>query len=53
MLTAFREDKTLFADDLFHACGRGHAVFAEGAVPAFEAAVAIAKRFESQETLES
>lgn len=53
MLTAFREDKTLFADDLFHACGRGHAVFAEGAVPAFEAAVAIAKRFESQEPLES
>lgn len=44
MLTAFRQDKTLFAGDLFHACGRGHAVFAEGAVSAFEAAVALSFR---------
>lgn len=42
LLEAFREDRSLFADDQFHACGLGHSLFAEEALPAFEAAVAMA-----------
>ena len=42
ILAAFRDDRSLFAGDLFHACGRGHSVFAEEALPAFEAAVSMA-----------
>ena len=44
ILTAFRDDPSLFADDLFHACGRGHALFAEEALPGFEAAVEMAMK---------
>ncbi|MBM3695915.1 MAG: hypothetical protein FJW79_08290 [Actinobacteria bacterium] len=44
MVTAFYEDPTLFAGDQFHASERGHAVFAEAAAPAFEAAYRIARR---------
>ena len=44
ILTAFREDPSLFAGDLFHACDRGHALFAEEALPAFEAAVEMAMK---------
>ncbi|MFH1104290.1 MAG: SGNH/GDSL hydrolase family protein [Actinomycetota bacterium] len=40
--TAFR-DPALFAGDLFHANDAGHEVFAEAALPAFEAAIALAK----------
>jgi lysophospholipase L1-like esterase len=42
ILEVFRDDRSLFAGDLFHACGLGHAVFAEQALPVFEAAVAMA-----------
>ncbi|HSM02533.1 MAG TPA: SGNH/GDSL hydrolase family protein [Acidimicrobiia bacterium] len=42
ILDAFREDPSLFAGDQFHAGGRGHSVFAEEALPAFEAAVEMA-----------
>jgi lysophospholipase L1-like esterase len=42
IISAF-EDESLFADDLFHACGDGHAVFAEEALPAFQAAVAMSR----------
>jgi lysophospholipase L1-like esterase len=38
---AFFEDPSLFAADLFHANDAGHVVFAEEALPAFEAALAI------------
>ncbi len=44
MVTAFFEDPALFAGDQFHASERGHAVFAEAATPAFEAAYRIALR---------
>lgn len=40
--TAFR-DPALFAGDLFHANGAGHAVFAAAALPAFEAAIALSR----------
>ena len=40
--TAFHEDTSLFADDLFHAGDTGHAVFAEEAQPAVDAAIAAA-----------
>jgi lysophospholipase L1-like esterase len=42
MVTAFRADPSLFAPDLFHASAAGHAVFADAAAPAFEAAYRIA-----------
>jgi lysophospholipase L1-like esterase len=41
---AFWEDRTLFAGDLFHASDDGHGVFAAEAMPAFEAAYAMAVR---------
>ncbi len=41
--SAFWEDRSLFAGDLFHANGQGHAVFAEAAHPAVEAAVALSR----------
>lgn len=41
ILEVFRGDRSLYAGDLFHACGLGHAVFAEHAMPVFEAAVAM------------
>jgi len=41
--TAFHEDRSLFAGDLFHAGDTGHAVFAEAALPAFEAAIALSR----------
>jgi lysophospholipase L1-like esterase len=44
MVSAFREDRSLFAADLFHASPSGHAVFAEAAAPALEAAYRIAMR---------
>ena len=44
MVSAFFEDPALFAGDQFHASERGHAVFAEAATPAFEAAYRIALR---------
>jgi lysophospholipase L1-like esterase len=44
MVTAFYEDPSLFAADQFHASARGHAVFAEAAAPAFEAAYRLAMR---------
>ena len=44
MVTAFWEDPSLFAADLFHASAGGHAVFAQAAAPAFEAAYRIATR---------
>jgi lysophospholipase L1-like esterase len=44
MVSAFREDPSLFAADLFHASPEGHAVFAEAAGPALEAAYRIAMR---------
>jgi lysophospholipase L1-like esterase len=43
IIEAFRDDPALFAGDQFHACGLGHAIFAEEAIPVFEAAVAMAK----------
>jgi acyl-CoA thioesterase I len=43
-LEAFRDDRSLFTGDLFHACGLGHAVFAEQALPVFEAAVAMSRK---------
>jgi len=42
MAGAFRSDLSLFAPDQFHASAAGHAVFAETAAPAFEAAYRIA-----------
>jgi lysophospholipase L1-like esterase len=39
--TAFFDDPSLFAGDLFHAGDEGHAIFAEDVMPAFEAAVAL------------
>lgn len=44
--TAFGEDESLFAPDLFHAGDTGHAVFAEEAMPAMHAAMAILRRDE-------
>jgi len=44
MVSAFYEDQSLFAGDQFHASEKGHAVFAEEAAPAFEAAYRIARR---------
>jgi hypothetical protein len=44
IIEAFRDDHSLFAGDLFHACGLGHAIFAEEAIPVFEAAVAMSRR---------
>jgi lysophospholipase L1-like esterase len=44
MTSAFWEDRTLFAGDLFHAGDRGHAVFAEEARETFEAALLIVER---------
>ena len=41
MSTAFWKDRDLFAGDLFHAGDRGHGVFAEQALPAIRAALAI------------
>ena len=38
MASTFRTDPTLFAADQFHASAAGHAVFAQAAAPAFEAA---------------
>jgi lysophospholipase L1-like esterase len=40
--SAFWEDRSLFAEDLFHAGDGGHAVFAREAWPAFEAAYLLA-----------
>jgi len=45
--SAFWEDRSLFADDLFHAGSGGHAVFAEAITPAVEAALVIARRPEA------
>jgi len=42
LVSAFRDNPSLFAGDLFHACDRGHSLFAEEALPAFEAAVEMA-----------
>ena len=42
--TAFVDDESLFAPDLFHAGDDGHAVFAEGALPAMQAAAEMARR---------
>jgi lysophospholipase L1-like esterase len=42
MVTAFRADPSLFAADQFHASAAGHAVFADAAAAAFEAAYRIA-----------
>lgn len=42
MSTAFWEDPTLFADDQFHVSDEGHAIFAEQALPAVRAAIAMA-----------
>jgi lysophospholipase L1-like esterase len=42
MVTAFRADPSLFAADQFHASAAGHAVFADAAAAAFEAAYHIA-----------
>lgn len=42
MVTAFRADPSLFAPDQFHASAAGHAVFADAAAPAFEAAYRMA-----------
>ena len=39
---AFWEDRSLFAADLFHASDEGHGIFAADALPAFEAAYALA-----------
>jgi lysophospholipase L1-like esterase len=39
MTSAFWEDRSLFAGDLFHANDRGHALFAEESRDAFEAAL--------------
>lgn len=44
MSTAFWEDPGLFAGDQFHASERGHAIFADQALPAVRAALAIARR---------
>jgi hypothetical protein len=41
MSSAFWEDRSLFAPDHFHAGDDGHAVFAEEAMPAFVAALAM------------
>ncbi|MEX0827273.1 MAG: GDSL-type esterase/lipase family protein [Acidimicrobiia bacterium] len=43
IIEAFRDDPALFAGDQFHACGLGHAIFAEEAIPVFEAAVAMSQ----------
>jgi lysophospholipase L1-like esterase len=43
MSTAFWKDRELFAGDLFHAGDRGHGVFAEQALPAIRAALAISR----------
>jgi lysophospholipase L1-like esterase len=43
MMSAFYEDPTLFGDDQFHASDKGHAVFAEEAATAFDAAYRIAQ----------
>jgi hypothetical protein len=43
LVSAFRDNPSLFAGDLFHACDLGHSVFAEEALPAFEAAVEMAQ----------
>jgi len=45
--TAFVDDESLFARDLFHAGDDGHAIFAEEAAPAMEAAATIARRHRS------
>jgi len=44
MVSAFYDDPALFAGDQFHASEKGHAVFAEEAAAAFEAAYRIAMR---------
>jgi len=44
MVSAFYDDPALFAGDQFHASVKGHAVFAEEAAAAFEAAYRIAMR---------
>jgi hypothetical protein len=44
MVSAFWEDRSLFAADLFHASARGHGIFLDAAAPAFEAAYRIALR---------
>jgi len=41
MSTAFWEDRSLFAGDLFHAGDSGHGVFAEASIPVFDAALAM------------
>jgi lysophospholipase L1-like esterase len=42
MASAFRTDPALFGADQFHASAAGHAVFAQAAAPAFEAAYRMA-----------
>ena len=42
MASTFRTDPALFAADQFHASAAGHAVFAQAAAPAFEAAYRMA-----------
>jgi lysophospholipase L1-like esterase len=42
MVTAFRADPSLFAQDQFHASAAGHAVFADASTAAFETAYRIA-----------
>jgi lysophospholipase L1-like esterase len=42
--TAFWDDRSLFAADMFHAADEGHRVFAEEALPTFQAAYAIASQ---------
>jgi lysophospholipase L1-like esterase len=44
MTSAFWEDRSLFAGDLFHANDRGHALFAEETRDAFEAALQMVER---------
>jgi hypothetical protein len=44
MSSAFWEDRSLFAGDLFHAADRGHEIFAEEARDAFEAALLMVER---------
>jgi lysophospholipase L1-like esterase len=44
MVSAFYDDPALFAGDQFHASEKGHAVFAQEAAAAFDAAYRIAQR---------
>jgi hypothetical protein len=49
MSTAFWEDRTLFAGDLFHANDRGHEVFADEARDAFAAALLMVEQWRRSE----